>query len=388
MIEALGPDTELNRRNQRANADAGEAYPPVALTDFLIPRVLGERFGSPEEVAERFEAIRGHRMARATLEMACWDLAARQQGVPLARLLGGTRERILSGVSIGIHPSLDALVDTVRRERAAGYLRVKLKIKPGLDVQIAERVRAEFPDLDFMLDANSAYTLADVAVFQRIDATGPTQIEQPLAHDDIVDHAALQQAIRTPICLDESIHSGEDARKAIGIGACRIVNVKPGRVGGHREAKRIHDVCAERDAPVWCGGMLETGIGRAHNVHLTSLSNFRLPGDVAASKRYFDTELIDAPFRLERDGTIRVPTGAGVGVTVLEERARKLALRSSELRARSYGTRSQSVRQYDTLATSTRSMTRVIAALTIAPRPIVTSHRPPDGPVGPFAALA
>ncbi len=303
-----------------------------ALTDFVIPRVLGERVGSPEEVAERFEAIRGHRMARATLEMACWDLAAKQRGVPLARLLGGTRERILSGVSIGIQPSLDALVETVRRERAAGYLRAKLKIKPGLDVQIAERVRAEFPDLDFMLDANSAYRLADVPVFQRIDATRPTQIEQPLAHDDIVDHAALQQAIRTPICLDESIHSAEDARKAIAIGACRIVNIKPGRVGGHREAKRVHDVCAARGVPVWCGGMLETGIGRAHNVHLASLPNFRLPGDVSASERYFDTELIGEPFRVLPDGTIPVPTGPGIGVSVLEDVVRRLALRTVELR--------------------------------------------------------
>ncbi len=303
-----------------------------ALTDFLIPRVLGERFGSPEEVAERFEAIRGHRMARATLEMACWDLAARQQGVPLARLLGGTRDCILSGVSIGIHPSLDALVETVRRESATGYLRIKLKIKPGLDVQIAEAVRAKFPDLDFMLDANSAYKLADTPLFQRIDATRPTMIEQPLAHDDIVDHATLQKAIRTPICLDESIHSAEDARKAIEIGACRIVNIKLGRVGGHREAKRVHDVCSAHSVPVWCGGMLETGIGRAHNVHLASLPNFRLPGDVSASERYFDTEVIGEPFRLSPDGTIAVPTGPGIGVTVLKDLVRKLSIRTVELR--------------------------------------------------------
>ncbi len=253
--------------------------------------------------------------------------------VPLARHLGGTRERILSGVSIGIQPKIDALLETVARERAAGYLRIKLKIKPGLDVQIAEGVHANFPDLDFMLDANSAYTLADVPLFQRIDATRPTQIEQPLAHDDIVDHAALQQAIRTPICLDESIHSGDDARKAIAIGACRIVNIKPGRVGGHREAKRIHDACAARDVPVWCGGMLETGIGRAHNVHLASLPNFRLPGDVSASERYFDTEVIGEPFRLSPDGRIGVPTRPGIGVTVLEETVRRLAERSADQRA-------------------------------------------------------
>ncbi len=271
-------------------------------------------------------------MARATIEMACWDLAAKQRGVPLARLLGGTRDRIPSGVSIGIQPSLDALVETIRRECAAGYLRVKAKIKPGYDVQVAERIRAEFPDLDFMMDANSAYTLADTATFQRIDATRPTMIEQPLAHDDLVDHAALQRVISTPVCLDESVHSSEDARKAITLGACRIVNIKAGRVGGHREAKRVHDLCAARGLPVWCGGMLETGIGRAHNVHLASLPNFRLPGDVSASERYFDTELIDNPFRLSPDGTIEVPDGPGIGVAVLEDEVRRLAQRHLELR--------------------------------------------------------
>lgn len=298
-----------------------------ALVDFLIPRLVGQSVAGPEEVADRFADIRGHRMAKATLEMAGWDLAAKQQRVSLSRLLGGSRDRILSGVSIGIQPTLEQLLQTVERERAAGYQRIKLKIKPGLDVQIAEAVRKRFPDLDFMLDANSAYTLADTPIFQRIDATRPMMIEQPLAHDDIVDHATLQRAIRTPICLDESIHSGEDARKAIAIGATRIVNIKPGRVGGHREAKRIHDVCVEREVPVWCGGMLETGIGRAHNVHLASLPNFRLPGDVSASERYFDTELVAEPFRLSPDGTIPVPTGPGIGVTVLEARIRALAER-------------------------------------------------------------
>lgn len=302
------------------------------LTDFLIPRVLHRRLDGPEAVADLFQGIRGHEMAKAAIEMACWDLAAKQRGVSLARLLGGTRDRILSGVAIGIQPALDTLLDTIAREKAPGYLRVKLKIKPGWDVQVAERVRAAFPDLDFMLDANSAYTLADVDVFRRIDPYEPTMVEQPLAHDDIVDHATLQRQIATPVCLDESIHSAEDARKAIEIGACRVVNIKPGRVGGHREAKRIHDVCAARDVPVWIGGMLEAGIGRAHNVHLASLPNFRLPGDVSASERYFDTEVIGEPFRLEPDGTIRVPTGPGIGVTVLERDIRRLALETAELR--------------------------------------------------------
>lgn len=304
------------------------------LTEFLVPRVLGRRLGGPEEVADLFGGIRGNEMAKAALEMACWDLAAIQRGVPLRHLLGGTRDAILSGAAVGLEPSADAILEKVAREVAAGYLRVKVKIKPGMDELVARRVRERFPDLDFMLDANSAYTLAHVPLFQRLDAYRPTMIEQPLAHDDIVDHATLQRAIRTPVCLDESIRSAEDARKAIAIGACRIVNIKPGRVGGHREAKRIHDVCQQRGVPVWCGGMLETGIGRAHNVHLASLPNFCLPGDVAASERYFppELELIGEPFRLESDGTMRVPTGPGIGVTVLEARVRALAIGTAELR--------------------------------------------------------
>lgn len=301
-----------------------------ALEDFLIPRVLDRAFSGPEEVAGAFAGVRGNRMARATLEMACWDLAARRRGVPLAQALGGTRERILSGVSIGIQPSIEALLERIEREMSAGYQRAKLKIRPGWDVAVAERVRARFPELAFMLDANSAYTLDDVDVFLRIDAYRPTMIEQPLAHDDLVDHATLQRQIQTPLCLDESIHSGEDARKAIEIGACRVVNIKAGRVGGHREAKRVHDICAAAGVPVWCGGMLETGIGRAHNVALASLPNFRLPGDVAASERYFETELIAEPFRLLPDGTIPVPAGPGIGVSVLEERVRALATASGE----------------------------------------------------------
>ena len=300
-----------------------------ALVDFLVPRVTGVDVDH-ETVADRFAGVRGNHMARATLEMAVWDLAAKRRRVSLATLLGGTRDRILSGVSIGLQASLDALVETVRQERGAGYLRIKMKIKPGMDAQIAERIRREFSDLEFMLDANSAYTLADTPLFQRIDATRPMMIEQPLAHDDIIDHATLQRAIRTPICLDESIHTAEDARKAIGIGATRVINIKAGRVGGLREAKRIHDVAERSGVPVWCGGMLETGIGRAHNVHLASLLNFRLPGDVSASDRYFETELIAQPFALARDGTIAVPRDPGIGVTVLEERVRELAERYAE----------------------------------------------------------
>jgi len=305
----------------------------VLLEEVLVPHLQGRTFEHPREVSEALAWVRDARMAKAAIEMAMWDLAAKQQGVPLAQLLGGARDRILCGVAIGLHPSVDALLDRIAEELKDGYQRVKLKIKPGKDAELAEAVRSRWPDLAFMLDANSAYALADAPVFERIDATRPTMIEQPLAHDDMIDHAALQARIRTPICLDESIRHADDARKAISIGATRIVNVKPGRVGGHAEAVRIHDVCLAANVPVWCGGMLEMGIGRAHNVHLASLPGFSLPGDVAASKRYFETEIIAEPFELERGGTMRVPTGPGIGVTVLETRIRELASRTLELRA-------------------------------------------------------
>jgi O-succinylbenzoate synthase len=304
-----------------------------ALEEFILPELFKAELASPEDPSRVLAWIREHRMAKATVEMAIWDVFAKRANVPLAKLIGGTRDRILCGVAIGIQPSIDALLETIRRELDGGYQRVKLKIKPGLEVQIAEATRRAFPALAFMLDANSAYTLADAALFKRIDPTRPMMIEQPLAHDDIVDHAALQKQIRTPICLDESIHSAEDARKAIEIGATRIVNIKAGRVGGLASARRVHDVCAAHDVPVWCGGMLEMGIGRAHNVHLASLPNFRLPGDVSASARYFETEIIGEPFTVERDGTMKVPTGAGIGVTVLEDRIRQLALERREFRS-------------------------------------------------------
>lgn len=304
-----------------------------ALEEVILPRLLERALERPAEVGARLAWIRGHDMAKATVEMAAWDLFARAAKVPLWRLLGGTRDRILCGVAIGIQPSIAALLERIESELRGGYQRVKLKIKPGLDVQIAEAVRRAYPDLPFMLDANSAYTLADAETFERIDGYAPTMIEQPLAHDDLVDHAALQKRLRTPICLDESIGSAEHARKAIAIGATRVVNVKAGRVGGHAESKRIHDVCQAQGVPVWCGGMLEMGIGRAHNVHLASLPNFSLPGDVSASDRYFETEIIGEPFTVEPDGTMKVPTGPGIGVTVLEERIRQLATRRLEVRS-------------------------------------------------------
>ncbi len=304
----------------------------VLLEEVLIPHLLGKAFDHPRDVAASLAWVRDARMAKASIEMAVWDLAAKQAGTSLSHFIGGTRDRILCGVAIGLHPSIDLLLARIEEELQGGYQRVKLKIKPGKDVAIAEAVRARYPDLPFMLDANSAYSLADAGVFERIDATRPTMIEQPLAHDDMIDHAVLQRRIRTPICLDESIRHAEDARKAIEIGATRIVNIKAGRVGGLAEAIRVHDTCRERGVPVWCGGMLEMGIGRAHNVHLASLPGFSLPGDVAASQRYFATEIIGQPFEVEADGTMRVPAGPGIGVMVLEADIRRLALRAAEHR--------------------------------------------------------
>jgi o-succinylbenzoate synthase len=303
-----------------------------ALDEIIIPALLAADLHQPEDTERILWWIREHRMAKATLEMAIWDLFAKRDGRSLSKVLGGTRDRILCGVAIGIQPSIEELLETIRRELSAGYQRVKVKIKPGWDGSVAEAIRATFPNLPFMLDANSAYTLADAPLFKRFDAYKPTMIEQPLAHDDIVDHATLQRQIETAICLDESIHTGDDARKAIELGATRVINIKAGRVGGLTSARRIHDVCRDAEIPVWCGGMLEMGIGRAHNVHLASLPNFRLPGDVAASERYFETEIIGEPFTVQPDGTMRVPTGPGIGVTVLEKLIRMIAVQTKQYR--------------------------------------------------------
>ena len=302
------------------------------LDAIAIPRILAADLSGPDDTSRVLGWIKDHRMAKATLEMAIWDVFAKTANVPLAALLGGTRDRILCGVAIGIQPSVDALLDKIAMELEGGYQRVKVKIKPGWDLQIAEAIRKRFPELPFQLDANSAYTLEAIPLFKRIDATAPLLVEQPLAEDDIIDHATLQKAIRTPVCLDESIHSAEDTRKAIEIGATRVINIKAGRVGGLTESKKIHDVCEQNQIPVWCGGMLEMGIGRAANVHLASLPNFRLPGDVSASARYFETEIIGEPFTVEKDGTMKVPTGPGIGVTVLEKDIRKMALQTKEYR--------------------------------------------------------
>ncbi|MEX3746996.1 o-succinylbenzoate synthase [Lysinibacillus xylanilyticus] len=284
------------------------------LEDFLIPILLHKEIGHPDEVSTLFSSIRRNCMAKASIEGAIWDIYAQQTKQSLAQALGGDKERIEVGVSVGIQSSTEALIDLLKGHVDKGYKRVKVKIKPGHDVEVIRAIRAEMPDLPLMVDANSAYTLDDMNVLQQLDAFNLLMIEQPLAVDDIVDHAKLQRKLKTPICLDESITSYEDARKAIELGSCGVINIKIGRVGGLTEARRIHDLCEVNNIPVWCGGMLEAGIGRAHNIALTSLTNFILPGDTAGSSHYWYEDII-RPEVIVEDGYIHVPQTAGIGYT-------------------------------------------------------------------------
>ncbi len=286
------------------------------LRDHLLPGVIGHSAATVEEQLARGAWVRGHHMARAALEMALLDLAGRAAGVSLAAVLGAVTDRVGCGVSVGIQPSLDATYTLIEGYLAAGYRRIKLKCRPGYDVELASGVRARFPTALVMLDANSAYRLDDLPTLRRLDAFDLMMLEQPLAHDDLVDHAALQAQLRTPVCLDESVDSVPAARAAIRLSAGRIVNIKAGRVGGLIRAVAVHDLCREAGWPVWCGGMLETGVGRAANVALAALPNFTLPGDTSASDRYFDADILTEPFRLQSDGTLAVPTGPGLGVEV------------------------------------------------------------------------
>lgn len=283
------------------------------LRDFIWPLLKVREFANAAEVWEALEPIRGHNMAKGAVEAAIWDAEAKQKGVPLSELLGGTRREVPCGVSIGIKETLEELVATVERELAAGYQRIKIKIKPGLDVAPVERLRLQFPRIRLMVDANSAYRLEDWPHLKRLEAYYLMMIEQPLVWDDIFSHVELQRKLDTPICLDECIHTLDHARAAIELGACRIINIKLGRVGGYRPAKRIHDLCLARQIPVWCGGMLESGIGRAHNIALSTLENFSLPGDVTASRRYWVEDVIEPEVEVTPQGTIEVPEGPGIG---------------------------------------------------------------------------
>lgn len=284
------------------------------LEDFLIPTLLHKDIAHPDEVSVLFSPIRRNCMAKASIEGAVWDIYAQQTNQSLAQALGGNKDLIEVGVSVGIQSSIEKLLACIKKHIQTGYKRVKVKIKPGYDVEVIRAIRREFPKLPLMADANSAYTLDDLDLLKQLDAFNLLMIEQPLAADDIVDHAKLQKQLQTPICLDESITSLEDAKKAIELGSCGVINVKIGRVGGLTEAKKIHDYCKEKGIPVWCGGMLEAGIGRAHNVALASLANFVLPGDTAGSNHYWYEDVIQPEVVVE-NGYIRVPQTIGIGYT-------------------------------------------------------------------------
>lgn len=296
------------------------------LTEFIIPQVIGQDYATPAQLLDELRLIRGHNMAVATLENAFWDVQAKAAGMPLWVLLGGVRTAIPVGASLGIQPSLEETVALAQRHLAEGYRRLKFKIKPGWDVFPLRAVRAAIPELPLTVDANSAYSLTQARVFQQLDELGLDYIEQPLAHDDLVDHAQLQALLATPICLDESIHSPEDARKGLQLGAGRVINIKQGRMRGLLAARRAHEVAVSFGAPVWCGGMLELGIGRATNLHLSSLPGFTLPGDTASASRYWDEDIVE-PQLDAQDGLQRIPGGPGLGVTIKRDLLARLTVR-------------------------------------------------------------
>jgi len=300
----------------------------LLLKDFIGPRLLNHEFESAAAVGGRTAHIRGHNMARGGAEAACWDLEARLNGKPLYQQIGaGARREIPCGVSIGIQDTVAQLLKKIETEINAGYQRIKMKIKPGWDVDVIRQVRQEFPSIKLMADANSAYTLKDIDHLRRLDEFYLMMIEQPLAHDEIIDHVPLQAALQTPICLDECIRSAHQAEQAIRMKACGIINIKLGRVGGFAEAKKVHDVCAAHNVPVWCGGMLEAGIGRAHNVALATLSNFVLPGDVSASKRYWARDIIQPAVETTPQGTIAVRDEPGFGYALDHDFIRQITVR-------------------------------------------------------------
>ena len=298
-----------------------------------IAPLLGSEEVRADQVFGTLSPIRGNQMAKGAAEAAIWDLEAKLLGLPLWKHLGGERTEIACGVSIGIQPSTDELVDAVARELDSGYQRIKIKIKPGQDVKLVQAVRSRYKDIVLSVDANAAYTLdRDVPVMKELDRYNLLMIEQPLAAGDLVDHAKLQRQLSTPLCLDESIAGVADARHALELGACCIINIKLGRVGGLSQAREIQNLAVQQKIPVWCGGMLETGIGRAHNIAISSLPGFSLPGDVSASKRYWDEDIIDPEVEVSSRGTIPVPMAPGLGYRVRNDRIEKLTVRSETIR--------------------------------------------------------
>jgi O-succinylbenzoate synthase len=333
LLEAYGEEGVQGWGECVAGEDPSYSYETtdtawLILTEHVLPRLVGREILDPHEITRYLEPVRGHPMAKAAAEMALWDLQARELGVPLWELLGGSGESVAAGVVVGVLPDVDAVLRAVGRYVAAGYARVKLKVRRASDdVARVRTVRERFPELPLMVDCGAAYTLADLSSLRELDAVGLTMIEQPLGHEDLLDHATLQRELDTAICLDESIRSEGDARLAIQLGACRIINVKPGRVGGLGPARAIHDFCRERGVPVWCGGMLETGIGRAHNVSLATLPGFTLPGDLSESRRFWERDIVDPEFALDR-GRVSLPSGTGICVEPDRERIARATVRS------------------------------------------------------------
>ena len=302
------------------------------LTDFFVPAILGREILGVDDLRDRLRVFKGHPLARAGLEMAVWDLLAQVAGESLAAAIGGVRKAVPVGVSVGIQKDAEMLVNTVGKFIDEGYDRIKIKIKPGRDIDDVQAVRGAFPNMKLQVDANSAYTIEDAAFIEALDDYKLLLIEQPLEEDDLIDHSRLQARLKTDICLDESILSARHARKALEIGACRVINIKPGRVGGLSEAMAIHNLCLESNIPVWCGGMLETGIGRASNLAIASLPGFTLPGDISATERYYVEDIADPPFVLNPDSTIDVPKKPGLGVEVVGDRLEKVTLRREVFR--------------------------------------------------------
>ncbi|GGB43686.1 o-succinylbenzoate synthase [Virgibacillus dakarensis] len=292
------------------------------LEEFLIPMVLKKEIQHPDELQEKFNMYKRNNMAKSTLEAAIWDLYAKSKGEPLSKALGGVKSTVEVGISLGIEDNVDDLLKSIQQKTDEGYRRIKVKIKPGKDINVLQQIRNNFPDIPLMADANSAYTLKDIDTLKAMDQFNLMMIEQPLTAGDLIDHAKLQKQIKTPICLDESIHSYEDARQAIELGSCKIINMKVGRVGGLTQAKKIHDLCEKENIPLWCGGMLESGIGRAHNMAITTLSNFKLPGDTASSSRYWDKDIIEPEVVVE-NGQLHVPDRPGIGFDVNREEIKK-----------------------------------------------------------------
>jgi O-succinylbenzoate synthase len=299
----------------------------VTVEKILAPMVVGKTFERAADLWDAMKHVRGHRMSKASIETACWDLEAKKLGVPLWRHIGGVRTEIECGVSIGIQDTVEQLIGKIRTELDAGYKRIKIKISPRWDYDVIAKVRETFGNIRLMGDANSAYSLDDVELFKRMDSFELMMFEQPMAHDDILDHSKLQAQIMTPICLDESIRSPADARAAIELKAGRIINVKLGRVGGYGQAKQVEEICRNAGIPVWCGGMLESGIGRAHNIAMSTLAGFTLPGDVSASKRYWHEDIISPEVEVTPEGTIIAPDGPGIGFDVRRDRIDKLTAR-------------------------------------------------------------